>query len=429
VIYAPYPISEDDKKFLIESGIDAILEPGSDEGIVELLSKFEQDASTFKRPPSTVDRVRLMSITKGMYDAAMKDMASRAKKLEEILENSSDVIYELDPYGRIVLISKAIERLTGYSRNELLGMSALDVTSPDSLEVVAEHISMLLSGKEDPPAVEVGVQAKNGKIIPAEMIVRPIRHEDTVVGILGIGRNVEERKRLEDNLRRAVNEKDFYLDLMAHDIQNFNQAIVGYLEMILATENLDPKLERFAKGAFRQVMQTAQLIAHLKKVAQVRQLSKETVERRDLKEVLTRGITNLQSRLDKNIVAITFDCQESYCPIMASDDIEDLLELLVSSLSRYSLSDILHLRISLSAEVVDGGRYWTVDICGNNLRISDSVVRCVMSQDFSGCQMIERPDLQLLVVRAIIETQGGTIEAKSLENGRGDRFVIRIPQA
>jgi len=167
----------------------------------------------------------------------------------------------------------------------------------------------------------------------------------------------------------------------------------------------------------------------LKKVAQVRHFGKERAERKDLKEVLKRSITNLQSRLDKGMVAITFDCMESYCPIVASDDIEDFLELLVSSLSRHSLSDILHLRISLSPEVVNGGRYWTIDMCGNNLRISDSVVRCVMSQDFSGCQMIERPDLQLLVVRAIIETQGGMIEAKSLENGRGDRFVIRIPQA
>lgn len=430
IIYSPYALNDEDKKYLGQIGIDHLLEKGKDDGIADILMGFPEKSETYRKKVSTdLDRDRLASITKSMYESAMKDLASRAKNLEEILENSSDVIYELDPYGRIILISKVIENLTGYTRQELMGMSALDVTSPDSIELVADHISMLLSGKEQPRAVEVGVQAKDGRVIPAEMIVRPIRHENEVVGILGIGRNVEERKRLEERLKRAINEKDFYLDLMAHDIQNFNQAIIGYLEMILATENLDPKLDRYAKGAFRQVMQTSQLIAHLKKVAQVRQYAKQTVERRDLKEVLQKGITNLQSRLDKSMIAVTFDCQESYCPINASDDMEDLLELLVSSLARYAVSEILHIRVSLSPEIVNGGRYWTIDVCGTNLRISEPAVRCVMSQDFTGCQTIERPDLQLLVVRAIVESQDGSIETKSLENGRGDRFVIRIPQA
>jgi two-component system CheB/CheR fusion protein len=249
------------------------------------------------------------------------------------------------------------------------------------------------------------------------------------VGILGIGRNVEERKRLEENLRRVINEKDFYLDLMSHDLQNFNTAILGYLEMIMATDGLDPKIDRYAKGAFRQVMQTAQLIAHLKRVAQIRQFGASTMSRRDLREILQRSITNIQSKPDKTGIAITFECPEGPCPIMSGDDINDMLDLVVSSAVRYSLSDLLHLNVSVSSEVIEGRKSWSIGVSGKSLRLSKPVVRCVMSQDFSGCQTIERPDLQLLVVRAIVETQGGSIEATSLENGRGDRFVIRLPQA
>ena len=78
---------------------------------------------------------------------------------------------------------------------------------------------------------------------------------------------------------------------------------------------------------------------------------------------------------------------------------------------------------------MEGVKYWTIDISGNSLKLSKPVVQCVMSQDYSGCLTIDRPDLQLLVVRAIVETQGGVITAKTQENGRGDRFVIRFPQA
>ena len=115
---------------------------------------------------------------------------------------------------------------------------------------------------------------------------------------------------------------------------------------------------------------------------------------------------------------------------MVGDDFNDLLELVVSSAARYSLSDLLHLKISVTPEVAEGEKSWAISVSGKSLRLSKPVVQCVMSQDYAGCQMIERPDLQLLVIRAIVETQGGRIEALAQDNGnRGDRFVIRIPQA
>ncbi len=429
VLFVPYPLQPEEEAALKDAGIDFVLKHINEQEISNLLGVWSRGGASRVDPQDGSKRSKMNLISRALRDSALRDLASRTKKLDEILENSSDVIYELDPYGRIILISKAIETLTGYSRDELLGMSALDVTSSDSLEVVADHISLLLAGQLDPPAVEVGVQCKDGRVIPAEMIVRPIRHKNEVAGILGIGRNVEERKRLEESLRRALNEKDFYLDLMAHDIQNFNQAILGYLEMIMGVDGLDPKLERYAQGAFRQVMQTAQLIAHLKRIADIRQHGKETLEKRDLREVLQRSITALQSRLDKKLVALTLDCPEGQYPIMASEDLNELLDLLVSAAIRYSISDILHLKVAVSNETHNGRKYWSVMLSGNNLRLSAPVVNCMMSQDYAGCQMIERPDLQLLVARAVVETQDGTIDTRFHENGRGDGFVIRIPQA
>jgi len=428
MLYAPFPLNPDDELFIKGLGIDHVINSSKVKEILDFL-RNNGHSSLKLQGECKMDNARAALITRQLYETAIKDLASKAKKLEEILENSSDVIYELDPYGKIILISKVIEKLTGYTRNELMGMSALDVTSADSIEVVADHISLLLSGQENPPAVEVGVQSKSGHVIPAEMIVRPIRHKNQVVGILGIGRNVEDRKRLEESLRRAANEKDFYLDLMAHDIQNFNQAIIGYLEMILQTEGLDPKLEKYAQGAFRQVMQTAQLIAHLKRIADVRNRGSAAFSRKDLKDVLQRSITNLQSRLDKRLIAITFDCADGEYPIMATEDINDLMDLVMSVAMRYSISDLLHIKISLSSEQLDGQKYWTINVSGNNLRLSAPVVKCMMSQDYTGCQMIERPDLQLLVARAIIEVQKGMMDTKYHESGRGDGFVVRIPQA
>jgi len=430
ILYVPSELCEDDERFLKEIGIDHILkcdEINEIAGIIRRLSEIPVEDRC--KPSDECDQIRVMGITRAIVNAALKDLASQAKKLEEILENSTDVIYELDPYGKIVLISKIIETLTGYTRDELMGMSALEMTSPDSVEVVADHISKLISGQDNPVAVEVGVQGKDGRVIPAEMIVRPIWHKDQVAGILGIGRNVEERKRLENSLRSAINEKEFYLDLMAHDIQNFNQAIMGYLEMIIGKENIDPTLGRYAQGAFRQVTQIAQLIAHIKRVAQIRRSGQNKMRLMDLKDVFERSITKLQSKIGTHNVVITLNCGETACNIKGSDDVNDVLDLILSSAVNYSISDVIHVKLTISLEFRNGSNYWSVDVSGNNLRLPEPVIRCVMSPDYSGCQMIERPDLQLLVVRAIIETIGGEMLAKNPNTDRGDGFILRIPMA
>ena len=429
VLYAPQMIEKADMDYLSEVGIHHIIRSADDTGIIGILDSWKHPAHISERKPETkVDIQKLNSISRRINESAMNDLASKAKKLEEILENSSDVIYELDPYGRIILISKAIEKLTGYSREELIGMSAMDVTSPDSLEVVVNHISALLEGEDNPPAVEVGVKTKTGHVIPAEMIVRPIRNEKEVVGILGIGRNVEERKRLEDSLRRAINEKDFYLDLMAHDIQNFNQAIIGYIEIILLNKDLSPEVTRYAHGALRQITEIANLIAHLTRVANIRRIKKEDMKEMDLRKVLLNSITDIQNRSVASAVLMTLDCPPGEYPIRASADINDFLGLIVDSAIRHSLSKTVHLKITVTPHFEEEGKFWIIEISSKDLRLSEPVVSCIMSQDYSGCNTIERPDLQLIVARAIIETQGGSIEVRTGYNGKGDGFVARLKQ-
>lgn len=114
ILFAPYPLSPEDESYLREIGVDYVFKSASDAGVVEYLMNIENNGHSILRPVcEAYDGRRLMSIARGSYEAAIKDLASKARKLEEILENASDVIYELDPYGRIILISKVIEKLTG----------------------------------------------------------------------------------------------------------------------------------------------------------------------------------------------------------------------------------------------------------------------------------------------------------------------------
>jgi len=123
MLYAPFPLSPADELFIKELGIDHVINSCRAKEILDFLGN-NGHSSLKPHGECKIDDGRAAQITRRLYETAVKDLASKAKKLEEILENSGDVIYELDPYGKIILISKAIEKLTGYTRNELMGMSA-----------------------------------------------------------------------------------------------------------------------------------------------------------------------------------------------------------------------------------------------------------------------------------------------------------------
>ncbi len=52
-----------------------------------------------------------------------------------------------------------------------------------------------------------------------------------VVGILGTYEDITVRKKYEMELERLKSQAELYVDIMAHDINNMNQAMMGYLEM------------------------------------------------------------------------------------------------------------------------------------------------------------------------------------------------------
>jgi PAS domain S-box-containing protein len=64
--------------------------------------------------------------------------ASTERRFRQLLEAAPDGILEVDAEGRIVLVNAGVERLSGYSRDELLGQS-VEMLTPSDLK--SKHVS------------------------------------------------------------------------------------------------------------------------------------------------------------------------------------------------------------------------------------------------------------------------------------------------
>ncbi len=124
------------------------------------------------------------------------------ERYRELFENANDMVYTHDLSGRITSINRATERLTGYTRDEMLALMIEQVIEPESRPVMRAMIERKLAGEER-TIYEIALRAKDGRSIPVEVSARLIIRDGEPCGVQGIARNITERKRAEDLLRQS----------------------------------------------------------------------------------------------------------------------------------------------------------------------------------------------------------------------------------
>ncbi len=124
-------------------------------------------------------------------------------KLQLYLEMSPDAIYINDFEGILLYGNKAAERITGYSREELVGKSFYEagLLPPEYLSKVAHAASLNEAGKPTGPD-EFELIRKDGSLVYVEVSTYLMGKGDEAE-VIGIARDITERKRAEEALRES----------------------------------------------------------------------------------------------------------------------------------------------------------------------------------------------------------------------------------
>jgi PAS domain S-box-containing protein len=127
-----------------------------------------------------------------------------------IADNSSDVIWVLDPLAqKFTYVSPSVKKLRGYSPEEVMALPVDAALTPESLQMVRERISTVLPafiarghGTES-YVDEVDQPHKDGHIVHTEVTTTYLFNEHGQVEILGVSRDITERKQAEEKLRES----------------------------------------------------------------------------------------------------------------------------------------------------------------------------------------------------------------------------------
>jgi PAS domain S-box-containing protein len=124
-----------------------------------------------------------------------------------LAENSSDVIWVLDlETQRFRYISPSVERLRGYTAEEVMAQDMSAALTPDSLDyllrVLPERMARFRAGEQSEFTDEIEQPCKDGATVWTEVATHYRTNEETGhLEVFGTSRNIAERKRAESALR------------------------------------------------------------------------------------------------------------------------------------------------------------------------------------------------------------------------------------
>lgn len=132
------------------------------------------------------------------------ELAKAKDYLENVFENSADVIIVVDKYSRIVNWNKMATEFFGYSFGELKGKSTFELYS-DKEEL--EELLSVLREHDTVKRYEITMTKKDGTVCPIEASISMLRDENKkLIGSVGVIRDLSEIKKAMNETANA-NEK------------------------------------------------------------------------------------------------------------------------------------------------------------------------------------------------------------------------------
>src|SRR5205085_8238150 len=124
---------------------------------------------------------------------AEEQLGKSEQRFRHFVENLHDVVYALDRFGNFLYVSPAIEQISMYTPEELVGRSFGDFVHPDDLPAIAEKFGVILTGVNG--QLEYRVFDKDGAERWVHASIAPTIEDGEIVGVTGVFSEITARKR------------------------------------------------------------------------------------------------------------------------------------------------------------------------------------------------------------------------------------------
>jgi PAS domain S-box-containing protein len=371
-------------------------------------------------------------------EAQGKNGGAREALLQAVLNAAVDGIVLIDRAGIIQAVNPSVQKMFGYSPEELLGQNVKILMPAPWRE---EHDGYLSRYQRTGEARIIGIgrkvegQRRDGSTFPLDLAVSEVRHGGQIF-YLGTLRDISERVRMEAEIRQAQKMEAIgrLAGGVAHDFNTLLGTIRGYSELLLGAMPREEPLRDHAEQIHRAALRGAQLTRQLLLFSRRQEIQAQAVDLvrllGDLEVMLDRLIgedIRVIRRIEPRLGTVWGDPGEIH---------QVILNLVVNACDAMPCGGSLTLTVSnLDADrelAVEGGRlppgsYVLLEVADTGVGMEDEIRHRIFEPFFTTKEPGKGTGLGLSTVHAIVRRSKGGIAVES-RPGEGTRFQIYLPR-
>ncbi len=161
-----------------------------------------------------------------------KNLIQNKELFQLIFENAPIGIGIYNMSNHLIDSNLTMQKILGYSEEELNNSSLSSFTHPDDYKKEIELLNELKEGNIDKYQLEKRSIRKTGSLIWVKVIRSKINHPENNEGYyISLAEDISERKKIEEQLKNAIKDRDFLMKEIHHRVKNNFQIIFSLLNM------------------------------------------------------------------------------------------------------------------------------------------------------------------------------------------------------
>ena len=363
-----------------------------------------------------------------------KQLEEKNEQLAALVEFADDAIVGLDMDRRITVWNKGAERVYGYTAEEMIAAPTSTLIPPE-LEEEARIIRERIQRGEQVEHFETTRLRKDGARITIALTLSGIRDASgRIVGLASVARDITQQKAMEARINRARRLEGLatLAGGVAHQFNNINTSVKGYLDLLKMEKRLPARLVTFVQAASASVQKAVDITDRLLALTEPAGATMGSVRL----DVLARLVLDAHApRIESENVRLMLDLAET--PAVEGE--ESRLRFVLSSVIGNALDSLVDRPVRVvrvrTAGTTDGSIFEVEDSgCG----IAEEDFPRVFSPFYSGKGewapagspqwKLKGVGLSLAISSTTVSEYGGKIDMQSMK-GAGSTFTVFLPVA
>ena len=353
-------------------------------------------------------------------------------RLAAIVASSQDAIVGRTLDGTITSWNRSAMQMFGYTPDEAIGQPVSLISSAHQDDEVSRMGDGLRQGQTVPPFESMRL-TKDGRELTVSVAISPVRDiAGRLVGASAIYRDITDLKRARRSLEDEARRKDEFLALLGHELRNPLAPLRNAVEILQTGKAGEVRSGKALDVMARQLAHMTSLVDQLLDASRIssgkihlhpEEVDLEAVVRttaEDQRPIIASAGLTLEVKLPGRPVWVSAD------PVRLAQIVSNLLANAVKFTDTGG-----RVTLSLQSDARQGNAVLSVKDTG--IGIEPDMVKRLFTPFTQSSRGLERTrgglGLGLALVRALVESHGGTVQARSDGKGKGSEFVVRLPLA